>query len=160
MSGTDGPALDVSCWAPNVRRLYDYWRAIHPSGALPGRQHFDPSALPDLLPGIWLLDVYRDPFRLKYRLAGSEIVAAIGREVTGMWIEEAHPHVGYDQPALQRYLHVVLAKRPSWRTGTPNFWSHRNFSRIENLLLPLAKDGETVDMIMAYTILYRTGRKA
>ena len=159
MSETDGSVLDVSCWAPNVRRLHDYWRAVHPAAGLPGRQHVDPSALSDLLPGIWLLDVYRDPFRLKYRLAGSEIVAAIGREVTGMWLDEAHPHISYDQLALQRYQHVVLSKRPSWRTGTPNFWTHRSLSRIENLLLPLAKDGETVDMILAYTILYRTGRK-
>jgi hypothetical protein len=143
-------------WHRRVRRLYAYWRQIHPpGGGLPGRRHLDPVAIPDLLPGIWLLDVTRTPFRLRYRLVGTGIVEAIGREVTGAWLDEAHPDVAQKPRYFDRYRAVVETGAPSWRKGQPQLWQHRDFDLIENLLLPLAKDGRTVDMLCCFSVLYR-----
>jgi hypothetical protein len=58
--------------------------------------------------------------------------------VTGQWLDEAHPHL-----------------RNEWRKGKPRIWAHRDFGEIENVLLPLAADGVTVNILLAYTVLYR-----
>jgi hypothetical protein len=151
----NGPMLDHSLWHPRAQRLYRYWRSIAPPGALPGRQHLDPVDIPDLLSCLWLLDVQREPFRLRYRLVGTTIVEAIGREVTGQWLDEAHPNIEDRAAFLARYSGVVENGHPSWRKGHPRLWAHRDFGIAENLLLPFARDGQTVDMLCALTVLYR-----
>jgi hypothetical protein len=149
------PPLDTAGWHPRVARAYRYWLSIRPPAGLPGRQHFDPVDIPDLLPCIWLLDVQRQPFRLRYRLVGTSIVEANGREVTGQWLDEAHPHLRHDAEFFSRYRRAVEEARPEWRKGKPRIWAHRDFGEIENVLLPLARDGATVDILVAYTLLYR-----
>lgn len=154
---TDGTSgVDSAAWHPRAQRLYRYWLSIRPPrGGLPGRRDFDPVAVPDLLPGIWLLDVQREPFRLRYRLAGTAIVEAMGREVTGLWLEEAHPRIREEAQFFDRYRRVVETGVPSWRKGTPRLWTHRDFGVIENLLLPFAADGRHTDILCAFTVLYR-----
>ena len=147
--------LDVTQWHPRAARLYRYWQSIAPAGALPGRQHLDPVDISELLSCLWLLDVERNPFRLRYRLAGTTIIEALGREVTGQWLDNAHPHIEDRAGFLARYSGVVESGHPSWRKGYPRLWTHRDFGIVENLLLPFARDGRTVDMLCAFTVIYR-----
>ncbi|MBV8492052.1 MAG: PAS domain-containing protein, partial [Alphaproteobacteria bacterium] len=77
---------DRSSWHPLVRALYDYWRSVSPPDRLPGRQHIAPEAVPALWSRLWMLDVYRDPLRYRYRLCGTEVVRSLGREMTGQWL--------------------------------------------------------------------------
>lgn len=149
-------ALDTAGWHPRSARLYRYWRSLHPlPGVLPGRQHFDPVAVPELLPGIWLLNVARDPFRLRYRLCGTGVVGAIGREVTGLWLEEAHPDGVAAAECIARCRRLVRDRAPSWCKEPPRLWTHRDFEMVETLLLPLARDGRTIDMLCAHGVAYR-----
>ena len=144
-------------WHPDIVRIHEYWRAIHPSeGLLPGRQHVDVLEIPkDLLPRLWLLDIQPEPFRLRYRLAGTEIVRAIGREVTGYWLDDAHAHLKTDPNYLARFRALMGSRSPSWRRSRAMLWTHQDYREIENILLPLARDGAAVDMIMVLTVLYR-----
>ena len=121
---------------------------------LPARRHFDPLAIPDLLPGVWLLDVQQNPFRIRYRLVGTRVVDAIGREVTGMWVDEAHPHLVSDQDFFSRYRTVAETKTPSRRRGRAKAWLLEDYRQIENLAVPLAADGTTVDMIGVITVFH------
>src|SRR5215813_216703 len=110
----DGTSIEQQALHPKIARVLAYWRAIHPAaGVLPGRQHFDPMAIPDVLPGIWLLDVEREPLRLRYRLAGTRIVESIGREVTGLWFDEVHPELARQAGYLDRYRTVIEMREPS-----------------------------------------------
>jgi hypothetical protein len=79
----------------------------------------------------------------------------IGHEVTGMWFDEAHPDAAADAEYLARYRHLVERGEPSWRKGPPRLWTHRDYGLVENLLLPLARDGRRVDMLCAHSVLYR-----
>jgi hypothetical protein len=141
-------------WHPRIRRLYDYWAAAAPCGVLPGRQHVEPADFPDLLPDIWLLDVQRDPFRLRYRLAGTHVVNCVGRELTGRWMDQVQP-LSMAPGYLDRYRDVVETGKPSWRRGPPRLHAERGYSVLENILLPLARDGKNVDMLLALTVCYR-----
>jgi hypothetical protein len=137
-----------------IHRVYAYWKSIHPVSGLPGRQHIEPMALGDLLPGIWLVDVSQDPFRLRYRLVGTGVVEAMGRDTTGQWLDEAHPHLVNDDVYWQRSRDIVASKVPSWRRGPPHLWKHETYSIVENLIMPLAADGTNVDMLCILSVFY------
>lgn len=100
-------------WHTEVQTVFRYWRERHPANGLPGRQHIDPLDVVSLLPGIWLLDVQREPFRLRYRLVGTRVTESIGREVTGLWMDEAHPDASSVPGYFDRYRSVVDSAQPT-----------------------------------------------
>lgn len=145
----------VRAWHPRIRRIHDYWLSLHKDGKLPGRDRIDPCAIPEILPGTWMLDVQRVPFRLRYRLVGTKIVQAMGEEMTGKWLDEARPQTLEVPGYFDRYRRVVEEATPSWRKGRPVMEHDRFYVSLENILLPLASDGETPDVILAHTVFYR-----
>lgn len=73
----------------------------------PGRQHPVPFDIVKLLPGVWLLDVRRQPFRLRYRPVGRRAVNGIGWDVAGAWLDGDHPDMAASPNYLGRYKRVV-----------------------------------------------------
>jgi hypothetical protein len=154
VTGTEPIEMPISDDAhPSVRTLYEYWRSISPKGRLPGRQHFDPVDIPALLPNIWLLDVHRDPIRFWRRLVGSRVVEFAGISCAPGWLaerlnDEKRSKVDRD------LIGVVNSKCPNWRRGRSLIMYQKEFAELERLYLPLATDGEIVDMILAISIFY------
>lgn len=141
---------------PDIAEIYDYWCEAAPDRRLPGRQHIDPTTLPArLLPSLWLLDVQREPFRLRYRLVGTAIVEAMRADPTGKFLDDAHPHVKQRAEFFERYERVVRTGIPSRRRGIAQLWIHADYREIENLILPLASGGTNIDIIMVSTKLFR-----
>lgn len=133
-----------------VRRLFDYWRSIHPGGGgLPGRQHVEPMDLAEILRWLWLVDVQREPLRFRYRLIGTAHVKAMGRDITGLWTDEAfggfHEKAGYA-------FRAVAGGEVRYCRRVPEFPIGREYAHIESLLLPLARDGLTVDMMLGIAV--------
>lgn len=128
-------------------RMYEYWSSKSPSGRLPGRQHLDPVEIPDLLFNLALIDVVRSDrgCRFRYRLAGTGIAGRAGRDPTGKCFEELYDGE-YLRKANSTYQSIV-------ETGLP-FTSSRKFPvgkeclSYDRLILPLARDGETVDILV------------
>jgi len=149
-------ADDRSQWHPLVRRLYDYWVSVAPPGRLPGRQHIKPEDIVPLLSRLWMADVHRDPLRFRYRLVGTDIVRSVKRELTGGWLDEVQPEAAANPMLRDRLRFIVATGRPTWRRG-PTFWerdpAHRS---VENCLVPLAANGETVDKILAVSVQFDT----
>ena len=154
-----GDESSRDAWHPSLQRLYEYWKAIHPPLGVPGRQEFDPGAVPDLLPHLWMLDVQREPFRLRYRLVGTSILCSARGGLTGQWLDDVRPESRDIPGYFDRHRAVVETKIPSWRYGTSHFHHDVAFASLENLFLPLAGDGQHVDMILAATIYYRRNGK-
>jgi hypothetical protein len=145
---------DRSGWHPLCRDLLEYWEKIAPPGLLPGRQHLSPTDIPALLPRVWMLDVFRQPLRFRYRLVGTAEVRTLGRETTGQWLDEAHPEFLADPTLNGRFRFMVETGEPTWRRG-PVRWGHDSEHRlVENCMVPLAADGSHVDIIFAISILY------
>src|SRR5579859_1220842 len=105
---------DRSAWHPMVRRFYEYWLSIAPPGRLPGRQHVRPEDIVPLLSRLWMVDVFRDPLRFRYRLVGTNVVNAIGCELTGRWLEEVQPEV---IATRWQSIDIALSLRPAARLG-------------------------------------------
>lgn len=151
---------DRLSWHPLVRLFYEYWLSIAPPGCLPGRQHVAPEAIVPLLSRLWILDVFRDPVRFRYRLVGTDITRSLQRELTGMWLDEAQPESMHNANLCDRYRFVLETKQPTWRRGSTLWDRDPNHRLVENCLAPLATDGETVDKIIAVSVIFdRTGRE-
>lgn len=137
--------------AAPLRALLDYWISIHPGHALPGRRDFDPIAVPAALGNLVLTQVERDPYRFRVRLMGTAVVAAMGADFTGRYLDEALPGV---QDTLIHKDRVAVAESglPSYHFGRSSTPFRLDFAPIERIYLPLAADGTTVDQILAMTI--------
>lgn len=145
------PTLPPEATDEGLRAFYAYWVSRAPAGKLPGRQHIDPLDVPVLLPNLVLLDVVEPESagapRFRVRLAGGTLVDLIGVNPTGQFIDDyvaenrrAQLNAAYTSVARDRVAHYW--ENQLWTPG-------REFVRVQRLALPLARDGETVDMIVA-----------
>jgi hypothetical protein len=147
------PGADLPQCDKRIGELYDYWRSIRPApGRLPGRQHFQPIDIPRLLKWIWLVDVQRTPLRFKYRLVGTEHVDAAGSNPTGRWYDEVHPRF-VQSTAYPQFVAAVERTQVAFYRGPPVYVIEQHYKTIERLILPMAQDGSTVDMLLGITVL-------
>jgi hypothetical protein len=147
---SDGP-LPAACDA-RIATLFHYWQMKRPApDALPGRQHIWLRDITGLLRSIWLCDVERMPLRFRYRLIGSTISYEMSRDFTGAWLDEAHEGFMLS-PAYADFLQAVETRRGAYYKGAPLFHLQKDYLWMERLLLPLARDGREVDMILGITV--------
>ena len=131
---------------PGLRALYDYWDGSREGDRLPGRQHLDPLDIPDLLPNIMLVDV-KSAEDLRYRLVGTAVAGRMGRDTTGLRVQDGY--LGKDwEIILPDYFYVIQERRPCLRWHALAGPRGKRFG-YQRLLLPLARDGQRVDMLLA-----------
>ncbi len=134
-----------------IVELYRYWLAIHPArGLIPGRQHFDPVDVPRLLPWLWLIEFRRHPLRFKYRLVGTEHVQALGRDPTSQWLDAAHPRFTTSS-GYRQFVAAVARGEVGFHRGAAVYYKNRAMATVERLILPLARNGHDVDMLLGLT---------
>ncbi|WP_299393935.1 PAS domain-containing protein [Pelagibius sp.] len=147
-------SLPPGC-APKIRALYDYWRSIHPEAGLPGRQHFDPIDVPELLPNIWMVDINREPLRFRFRLVGTAIVKFTERDATGQWLDAVYPDY-WNSDAAAYHRACALDGTPAYRKShaTPPSGGPGSITGgdVESLTLPLAGNGRDVDILLNMTL--------
>jgi hypothetical protein len=139
----------------NVRRAYEYWNAKRGDRLMPSRADIDPSEIRDLLPGIILVDVARDPLRLTYRLVGTDEVEARGSDPTGRDVRE-HVFAVSAEEGYRTYLMAIELRRPIF-DEEPMLSPNPRLSEVGSLVMPLSADGREVNMLLAY-IDYRRNR--
>ena len=129
-------------------RMRDYLTGVAPPGKLPGRQHIDPLAIRALLSFTNLVDIERTDgnIRFRFRLIGTLQSTAAGREISGRYLEEAVLPEYVDRIRANMTT-VVESREPVYdRFGMPH--PDRDFIDTERVYFPLARDGETVDMLL------------
>jgi hypothetical protein len=148
----DGDNFVQSLPWPDFRQLYSYWRSKAAHGMLPGRADISPFEMRTLLPRIFLLDVLRQPIGptlgFRFRLAGTEHYDINGREITGREIGEIFEPEHVKQ-LRSTCVAVVTSARPTVERAHIAL-PGRGHIRFYRLLLPLAQDGRTVDMLLGY----------
>ncbi len=137
------------------KRLWAYWRSKAPAGGIPARADLDPLDIPALLPRLALIDVECEEGRsqFRYRLAGTEIVARAGRDPTGKSFVELYEGA-YLEQALATYREVVETRQPHLSRRRFPVESGRDFLSYDRLILPLARDHRSVDMLVLCTVFH------
>ena len=137
---------------PRFRWVFGYWQSKVVQGRLPGRGAFDPIDFPHLLGLVNLIEVIREAerMRFRYRLWGSLVSEMTGRDYTGCYVEDLELPVATSR--IQETLEAVVRDREAhfWRLPAPP--SNKSYRSYRRLLLPLAQDGEQVDMLFAILI--------
>ncbi len=139
--------------AGRLAQLVAYWRRLVPDG-LPGRQHLDPIAIGSaLLPHVFLADVVDGGRRIRWRLIGTHIVNHAASDDTGRYLDAAIA------PAMRET--IIGHYRDTIRTRNPvchrsEFVGRdRRIYRYDRVLMPLATDGSTVDMVLGGAVFGR-----
>lgn len=135
-----------------LAELYDYWVRIRQGRRMAARRDVDPSEISHLLPMLFMVDVTGDIGDYRFRLFGTALTIAYGRDLTGFTLADIY--LGTQQEAVfQRYREVVY-------TGTPVVSEHQFRGRqgalvhFERLLLPLSDDQISVNIILGGTRLF------
>jgi hypothetical protein len=127
---------------PIIKQAGLYWRGKIVSGRLPSRGDIDPLEIPALLPFIFLWNVEHAPLRFRGRLVGSRIAAIAGRDATGRYLDFIDDN-GVIEAEYRTAAASGLPRYQERRAHWPNH-DHKYYAR---LLMPLAKDGRSVDML-------------
>jgi hypothetical protein len=130
--------------------LFAYWASLKQGARLPSRRHLDPGGIKRLLPTVSLIDVEHAGGRPDYRmrLAGTDLYGVYGREITGKRLSEIYNTAAADYWRVELGK-VVAERRPA--VGVHNLsWRGASHLSILWLRLPLAADGERVDMILGF----------
>jgi hypothetical protein len=135
---------------PTLVALHRYWDGKRGGRLMPARRDLDPSEIVKLLPHIYMLDVERDPLRFRYRLIGTAICTFLGRDYTGRIVDAATYGEGESlNRLLELFTAVVETRGPVAYKGNIWYVSGREWRQVEALLMPLSRDGATVDIIFA-----------
>ena len=138
-----------------MRELHDYWHLARDGRCMPGRRDIDPVTLPRRLPpDLLLIDVLAGPPRFRIRLMGTGIVAVLGEDWTGRFVDEID---SLSETVSAQYLETVTKATPTLHGNDyisidPRIGLERRLE-YERLLLPLSEDGETVSMLLGCTIV-------
>ncbi len=141
--------MDVDCrlQSPALKSLLAYWQARCPgAGRLPARADIDPVDFPALLPTVFLVDVQLAPRVYRYRLVGTEIAEAYGRDFTGKRLDEVFSDIF--RKATTVVFDQVVDHRAPVRTFGTLAWRETQQLGFEAIQMPLAADHATVDMIL------------
>jgi hypothetical protein len=165
------PAMPPGDADERLLELARYWQSLHPAtGGLPGYQHFSVSDVTALLPWLWLFEVHRPALRFRYRRLGSghafryrflgrAHADAMGRENAGLWVDEVRPNLR-TEPAYDQFVAAVERRTVGYYKGRPTYPVGDGYVGIERLVLPLARDGRTVDMLLGITVYARQSATA
>jgi len=129
-----------------LRDLYDFWLARRGSRSAMLRDDLDPTQIPALLKNLVLADVTDGGQSIRYRLVGTEVVAAHGLDYTGMTVEQLTS--GATLAFTRRLYGVVIGQSvPVYSEGRFR-WEDREYRLTRRLHLPLSRSGDGVDLVL------------
>lgn len=132
---------------PQLKTLVQYWRGKGAAGRLPSRADIDPLDFTQLLGRVLLVDVVRggDTQRYRYRLFGTEFIFYHQADLTGRYLDEI-ANADFRAELLAQYEAALATKQPQYMAYDYIVAAERH--RFHAVLLPLAADGVTVDMVL------------
>jgi hypothetical protein len=127
--------------------IYRYWCERRLGRKFPGRQDMDPLDFAFALGRISIIEVQLAPRNFRYRLVSTQLTEHLGYEMSGKTVD-AIPDAAMREFARSFYERVLERAAPTYETQSVVIggfgWWH------ETLALPLATDGETIDMLLIY----------
>ena len=131
---------------PTLQRLYRDWESRRHGRDFPARGDFDVLELKYVIGQLALLDVGYDPIRFRFRLHGTGISQRVGYEMTGKDVDDL-PLPAVRSLVRRHYTAVIEQRVPLVELRERHTVDDRVVGN-ELLVLPLSRDGTTIDMLM------------
>lgn len=134
--------------APSLRNLLGYWRTKNAHlGRLPARADLQPDEMLPFLPFVALITVQNQQPRFQFRLVGTGIVGAFGRETTSRAVDETL--FGDNAMEVEQFFSIPVQNLgPAYATGKYTVTPTGRSLPFETLLVPLSSDGRSIDMLL------------
>jgi len=133
--------------SPKVKALHAWWLAHRGEADMPDRNALWPGDILGLLPSIFLSELEREPFRIRYRLVGTRAVALTGYDFTGRYLDEMQREDA-QVPWAEYYREVLETRRPLMGSVTVPAKSGGSF-KYEFGIFPLTLGGTEVSQFIA-----------
>ena len=128
---------------PRIRQLFEDWDERKRGNPFPGWDTFDPIDLKYILGNLVLLDVEPGaPYKSRYRVYGSKVIAQRGCDLTGRYVDDVPPA---DRRAFLNDNYSMIAESGSSLHAIRYVRQDGHKFHNEFLFLPLASYGRTVD---------------
>ena len=88
--------------------LEHHWSKLRGDRPMPRRDELDPVELVRWLPYISIMELHYEPFRVRYRVVGTEVARIIGEDFSHRWLDETG--WGEASIALNRGLYERVAE--------------------------------------------------
>jgi hypothetical protein len=141
------PPMTEDIANPQLRAFRDLWESKRRDGKLPARADFDIDDFRPFLGRIVMLDVVDGGRDFRFRLYGTIIVDEYKRDMTGKLASEFRPD--FREPIMRGYKAAHDTKRPHVDRIDIDAPDMRYVW--DRIVVPLAGDGETVDIILVYS---------
>src|SRR5262245_25909006 len=126
--------------SPRCTVLLRYWNRVRGDRVFPARADIDPAAIKEILPHILMLTVEYEPFRVRYRLVGTEIVRLAKFDFTGRYADALNFRDDSAEDWTLFYRASVDARQPGH--GLAYYTVQAPFRRwSEFVIFPLSSDG-------------------
>ncbi len=130
-----------------IQAFAAFWEKKRAARRAPPRSAIDPAEIVDHLPHILLLDVLDGGRDFRFRLVGTAVVRATGRDVTGRTFSDVYKIGSPAFTTMRSIHHRVVAECHPIFVRCDVFWLPQDDPReFEGGFFPLSRDGETVDM--------------
>jgi hypothetical protein len=149
-----GYALSMEPLSEPLTQALETWRALCRETPCPRRADFDPLKFRSVLGMLSLLEVYRNPWRFKYRVHGTVTALWVGYDLTGKFVDEG-ANKAWTGRANKHLAQVAISGRPAIERHYNQILAMRNLN-VEALVMPLAADGYTVDLLISILIPHNT----
>jgi hypothetical protein len=126
-----------------IAGLERHWDGVRGTRSMPRREEIDPIDLVPWLPYISMMELHYDPFRVRYRVVGTEVARIVGEGFSNRWLNDTG--WGADSIALNRLLYerVAESRAPVYGLSTLAYQGKPDHV-FEWVLLPLSSGGEVV----------------
>jgi hypothetical protein len=133
--------------SPKVAQVLRYWNDLRKGREFPTHAELDPAAIKAALPHVMMAGISYEPFRVLYRLVGTEIVRWSRLDFTNRYADElVFQDDGRDWTLY--YSIAVNARQPAFGV-TDWVQEPRSPLWVEFLICPLSDDGQTINRCLA-----------
>lgn len=148
-NSADGLESAFAFQSRTVQDGYSYWRSKMAGSRFPARADVNPVDIPRLMPHVVMVDVKREPeFDFRYRLIGTYVAEHLYNDHTGSWFSELEHQKAPSQ--IWQNCKTVCETGQPMHANTPYVGPHRGYMQVEDVILPLADDGKTVDTLLVF----------
>jgi hypothetical protein len=145
-----------------IAMVYNYYQRLCGERAFPKRGDIDPTEISSGLPYISIADYQAEPFRVRFRLIGSEIERHYGNDARGRWLDEMPWEPKNIDDTTLIYRRVCEERRPLFGLSYVT-WEDRTDHIFEWAVFPLSDNGETITHALSvddYTTVMPRNRRA
>lgn len=135
-----------------IRRFFRYWLDKRGERRYPARASLDPVDFPYVLGDVAVIEAERSrvgspwPWSFRYRLVGTKIVERDGYDLTRKTLDDL-PEPQYRERIRATWIAVCETGIPAHHVR--ELLLDRRLRRYEVLVLPLASNGEDIDMLIS-----------